>query len=83
MTPRGGLVIVRLDTPVKLARQAAHDLLSPGIRPAETARRESAQVRVGAYISASKSYEILAGQEQNEKVMLDPVSAAAQLKLQE
>jgi len=41
------------------------------------------QVRVGQYISASKSYEILAGLERNEKVMLDPVAAAAQLKLQE
>lgn len=41
------------------------------------------QVRVGAYISASKSYEILAGLERNEKVMLDPIAAAAQLKLQE
>lgn len=41
------------------------------------------QVRVGAYISTSNSYEILAGLENNEKVMLDPVAAAAQLKLQE
>lgn len=41
------------------------------------------QVRVGEYIAASKSYEILAGLERNEKVMLDPVAAAAQLKLQE
>lgn len=41
------------------------------------------QVRVGNYISASNSYEILAGLESNEKVMLDPVAAAAQLKLQE
>lgn len=41
------------------------------------------QVRVGAFIPASKSYEILAGLERNEKVMLDPVAAAAQLKLQE
>ena len=41
------------------------------------------QVRVGAYVSLSKSYEILAGLENNEKVMLDPVAAAAQLKLQE
>ena len=41
------------------------------------------QVRVGAYVEASDSYEILAGLEANEKVMLDPVAAAAQLKLQE
>ncbi len=41
------------------------------------------QVRVGAYISTSNSYEILAGLENNEKVMLDPIAAAAQLKLQE
>ena len=41
------------------------------------------QVRVGAYIPDSNSYEILAGLEDNEKVMLDPVAAAAQLKLQE
>ena len=41
------------------------------------------QVRVGAFISTSNSYEILAGLENNEKVMLDPVAAAAQLKLQE
>lgn len=41
------------------------------------------QVRVGAFISTSNSYEILAGLESNEKVMLDPVAAAAQLKLQE
>lgn len=41
------------------------------------------QVRVGAYIPASDSYEILAGLERNEKVMLDPVAAAAKLKLQE
>lgn len=41
------------------------------------------QVRVGAYISSSDSYEILAGLENNEKVMLDPIAAAAQLKLQE
>ena len=41
------------------------------------------QVRVGAFIPASDSYEILAGLENNEKVMLDPVAAAAQLKLQE
>jgi len=41
------------------------------------------QVRVGAFIPASNSYEILAGLENNEKVMLDPVAAAAQLKLQE
>ena len=41
------------------------------------------QVRVGAYISESKSYEILAGLEGNEKIMLDPIAAAAQLKLQE
>ena len=41
------------------------------------------QVRVGNYIPASNSYEILAGLENNEKVMLDPVAAAAQLKLQE
>jgi len=41
------------------------------------------QVRVGAYVPESNSYEILAGLERNEKVMLDPVAAAAQLKLQE
>lgn len=41
------------------------------------------QVRLGTYIPASNSYEILAGLENNEKVMLDPVAAAAQLKLQE
>ncbi|MDH5601649.1 MAG: efflux RND transporter periplasmic adaptor subunit [Gammaproteobacteria bacterium] len=41
------------------------------------------QVRVGAYIPASDSYEILAGLERNEKVMLDPVASAAKLKLQE
>jgi len=41
------------------------------------------QVRIGAFVSASNSYEILAGLEKNEKVMLDPVAAAAQLKLQE
>ena len=41
------------------------------------------QVRVGAFIPASNSYEILAGLDDNEKVMLDPVAAAAQLKLQE
>ena len=41
------------------------------------------QVRVGSYYSDSDSYEILAGLEQNEKVMLDPVAATAQLKLQE
>lgn len=41
------------------------------------------QVRVGAFISTSNSYEILAGLEENEKVMLDPVAAAAQIKLQE
>lgn len=41
------------------------------------------QVRIGAYISTSNSYEILAGLEANEKVMLDPIAAAAQLKLQE
>lgn len=41
------------------------------------------QVRVGAFISTSNSYEILAGLEANEKVMLDPIAAAAQLKLQE
>ena len=41
------------------------------------------QVRVGAFISTSNSYEILAGLENNEKVMLDPIAAAAQLKLQE
>lgn len=41
------------------------------------------QVRVGAFIPASNSYEILAGLGDNEKVMLDPVAAAAQLKLQE
>jgi RND family efflux transporter MFP subunit len=41
------------------------------------------QVRVGAYVQASDSYEILAGLDANEKVMLDPVAAAAQLKLQE
>lgn len=41
------------------------------------------QVRLGAFIPASNSYEILAGLENNEKVMLDPVAAAAQLKLQE
>lgn len=41
------------------------------------------QVRVGAYLVSSNSYEILAGIEENEKVMLDPVAAAAQLKLQE
>lgn len=40
-------------------------------------------VRVGAYISTSNSYEILSGLEENEKVMLDPIAAAAQLKLQE
>lgn len=40
-------------------------------------------VRVGQYISALKSYEILAGLENNEKIMLDPIAAAAQLKLQE
>ncbi|MCW9030323.1 MAG: efflux RND transporter periplasmic adaptor subunit [Gammaproteobacteria bacterium] len=41
------------------------------------------QVRVGVYVPASDSFEILAGLERNEKVMLDPVAAAAQLKLQE
>lgn len=41
------------------------------------------QVRVGAFIAASNSYEILAGLDRNEKVMLDPVAAAAQLKSQE
>lgn len=41
------------------------------------------QVRVGKYIPDSKSYEILAGLEENEKVMLDPVAAAARLKQQE
>ena len=41
------------------------------------------QVRLGAFVPASNSYEILAGLENNEKVMLDPVAAAAQLKLQE
>lgn len=41
------------------------------------------QVRVGAFIATSNSYEILAGLEAYEKVMLDPVAAAAQLKLQE
>lgn len=41
------------------------------------------QVRVGAFFPESNSYEILAGLEENEKVMLDPVAAAAQLKLQE
>ncbi|MGD8484728.1 MAG: efflux transporter periplasmic adaptor subunit, partial [Thioalkalispiraceae bacterium] len=41
------------------------------------------QVRVGKHIPDSDSYEILAGLEENEKVMLDPVAAAAQLKLQE
>lgn len=41
------------------------------------------QVRLGAFIRTSNSYEILAGLENNEKVMLDPVAAAAQLKLQE
>lgn len=41
------------------------------------------QVRVGAYVPESDSYEILAGLEANEKVMLDPVAAAATLKLQE
>jgi len=41
------------------------------------------QVRVGRFIPASNSYEILAGLEKNEKVMLDPVAAATQLKLQE
>jgi len=41
------------------------------------------QVRVGSYYPDYGSYEILAGLEQNEKVMLDPVAAAAQLKLQE
>jgi len=41
------------------------------------------QVRVGAYVADSDSYEILAGLERNEKVMLDPVAAAAKLKLQE
>lgn len=41
------------------------------------------QVRVGRFIPDSNSYEILAGLEDNEKVMLDPVAAAAQLKLQE
>ena len=41
------------------------------------------QVRIGKYIPARKSYEILAGLEENEKVMLDPVAAAARLKQQE
>lgn len=41
------------------------------------------QVRVGKYIAASKRYEILAGLVENEKVMLDPVAAAARLKQQE
>lgn len=41
------------------------------------------QVRVGAFVSTSNSYEILAGLEENEKVMLDPIAAAAQIKLQE
>lgn len=41
------------------------------------------QVRIGAFISSSNSYEILAGLEPNEKVMLNPVAAAAQLKSQE
>jgi|LGOV01.1.fsa_nt_gb RND family efflux transporter MFP subunit len=41
------------------------------------------QVRIGAFIPASNSYEILAGLDRNEKIMLDPVAAAAQLKLQE
>ena len=40
------------------------------------------QVRVGKYIPVSKSYEILAGLEEGEKVMLDPVAAAARLKQQ-
>jgi RND family efflux transporter MFP subunit len=41
------------------------------------------QVRVGKYIQASNSYEILAGLEEGEKVMLDPVAAAARFKQQE
>jgi RND family efflux transporter MFP subunit len=41
------------------------------------------QVRVGSYIPASNSYEILAGLEEGENVMLDPVAAAARLKQQE
>lgn len=41
------------------------------------------QVRVGSFIAASNSYEILAGLQEGEKVMLDPVAAAARLKQQE
>jgi len=41
------------------------------------------QIRVGAYIPATNSYEILAGLENNERVMQDPVAAATQLKLQD
>ena len=41
------------------------------------------QVRVGAYNAATDSYEILAGLENNERVMQDPVAAATQLKLQD
>lgn len=41
------------------------------------------QVRVGAYMPDTNSYEILAGLENNERVMQDPVAAATQLKLQD
>ncbi len=50
---------------------------------AEDKKLSFRQVRIGAFIPASNSYEILAGLENNEKIMLDPVAAAAQLKLQE
>jgi len=50
---------------------------------AENKKLSFRQIRIGAFIPASNSYEILAGLEKNEKIMLDPVAAAAQLKLQE
>ena len=50
---------------------------------AEDKKLSFRQVRIGAFIPASNSYEILAGLEKNEKIILDPVAAAAQLKLQE
>lgn len=41
------------------------------------------QVRLGTFMPATNSYEILAGLENNEKVMRDPIAAVKQLKLQD